>query len=139
MIKKIFIVCILSVLVFSFSGCGEKSEKSTKNKTYSIEGVAGVYVYEKYEGDLPYNITYQTYTLNADGTFNEKFEWVSQSYTQKTTSDVDGTWRIEGSKVIITYDSKSEAEFDLDGERLIQTVPLGFNTGNTAKVYHKKE
>ena len=108
-------------------------------KSIDAGHLEGVYIYEMYEGDLQYNITYQSYTLNADKTYSEKFEWTSKSSTQKTTGEGKGTWMVEGNELILTNDSNFKTIFEISDDRLIQKVEIGFKTGKYALVYFKKE
>ncbi len=145
MYKKVIAVSILIIVLLTLSACGKegvilsKEEETTQTTQNNPVSVPGVYVYELHEGDLAYNITRHNFTINDDGTFKEIFEWSSKELSQKTTGENGGTWKVEDKKLLLTNNAGITTTLEMEGDRLIQAVQLGFNSKNYAYVYFKKE
>jgi Zn-dependent M28 family amino/carboxypeptidase len=139
--KKILLLSLILLLVFSLTGCPLIDRLTGRSDTgYTPADVAGVYVYEIWEGDPVFNITYHIVTLNADGTCHERYEWVSLSGIQKTTQDgADGTWELEGNKVTLTWNEGGSIQYELDKNRLKWNIETGYQTNEFNTVLFKKE
>ncbi len=137
--KRSIALALILTLIFALTGCSGESKSKDKGKANVPANMEGVYVYEKFEGELPYIITFDNYTLNQDGTYKEVFQWVSKSLPQTTDAEDEGTWTVEGSNLILTNKGGYKTTLKINGYSLSKVVPLGFNADESATVYYKKE
>jgi len=140
MIKKVVLLTFVVLLVFSLTGCplldGLFGRSGSK---YTPADAAGVYVYEIWEGDPMFSITYHIVTLRDDGTCHEKYEWVAHSGTQKTIQNgAEGTWELEGNKVTITFDAGGSIQYELDKNRLKLALWGNAEEGFSAILFKKE-
>lgn len=150
MVKKIAIILIVLIMLFTVVGCEEEvvledsdneaSTNTTEEGSSSSGGsdYAGVYVYEKYEGDLPFIITSHVITLSSDKTYNIKYVWDSNNQT--VVGDNDGVWDVVEGKLVLTNESDVDTIYEIENNRIIETMYFGFGeNAYPVEIYFKKE
>jgi uncharacterized lipoprotein NlpE involved in copper resistance len=151
MLKKFLLAFLVVAMIFVLTGCEEEvkedleipnDQTTTESGTKSSGSgeLAGVYVYEKYEGDLPFIITSYVITLNSDNTYNLKHVWDSKESNQTVTGDNNGTWAVVDGQLVLTNDSKVDTIFEIDQDRIIETMHFGFGeNAYPVEIFFKKE
>jgi uncharacterized membrane protein YdfJ with MMPL/SSD domain len=144
--KRLFVV-IAVLLLLIVVGCNEAENGQLEENTSSTTGqssstsssaIQGMYVYEKYEGDLPFIITYYTIELKDDSSYHLKNSWTSGNQT--ATSDNVGTWAVIDGELILTNDSAVEATLEIENDRVVETMYFGYGENQyPVKIYFKKE
>ncbi|MFP4457200.1 MAG: hypothetical protein ACLFPS_06020 [Clostridia bacterium] len=150
MVKKGAIIFFVLLMLFAVVGCEEDAvikDQDTEASTNATDdsssssggsGLAGVYVYEKYEGDLPFIITSHVITLSSDKTYNIKHVWDSNNQT--VTGDNDGVWDVVDGDLVLTNASDVETIYKIDKDRIIETMYFGFGeNAYPVEIYFKKE
>lgn len=152
--KKSILIFVVLILLFSLSSCGTGSNSdntTSKKEETEVVGeqtekitpahIVGVFVYERFTGELPYIITSNVLTFNEEGTFEEKFVWTSKeggAHSSTEGSD-EGTWTVKDNVLILTNQGGFETKMTIEGNRLIKMVKIGFNSNEFATVYYLKE
>lgn len=149
MLKKAIIILIILLMLFTVVGCEEEAvlEDSDTEESINTTGsdssssggdLAGIYVYEKYEGDLPFIITSHVITLSSDKTYNIKYVWDSNNQT--VTSDNNGVWDVVDGNLVLTNESDVDTIFEIEKDRIIETMHFGFGeNAYPVQIYFKKE
>jgi len=98
----------------------ERIEYAHAIKTGEIsQYLVGFYNFEKSSEQLPYIITYQHLTLNANGTYLESYSWASRTLPQTSTGTDEGTWEVVEGILILTNNSGYSKEYTIQGARIV--------------------